>query len=139
MVSDERGHDGPPMLQAVGCRAAVHRPLCLEHLVDAAHGLGRERRPGDLGQLEGFPPEVGPAGGLGDRPGLAVGPVELAEPGIGVGLQDPGVGGQVASGVLGRAVAGEPEQRGRGCRSGKGPVVPHIGPEPGRDGLAAGE
>jgi hypothetical protein len=39
-----------------------------------------------------------PARRLRDRTGLAAGPVEIAEPGIGVSLQDPRIGGQVPLG-----------------------------------------
>lgn len=45
------------------------------------------------------------ARGLGDRPWLAPGAVEIVEPGIGVGLQDPAVSGQVPVRMLGRAIA----------------------------------
>ena len=106
---------------------------------DAPQRLARERGAGDFGELERLSAELGPTGGLGDRPWLAVGPVELAEPGIGVGLQDPGVGGQMPPRVLGRPIAGAVVQGGWWGWSGKGPVVPHVGPEACRDRLAAGE
>jgi site-specific DNA recombinase len=48
---------------------------------------------------------VGPTRGLGDRSWLAARPVEIMEPGIGVGLQDPAISSQVPVGMLGRAIA----------------------------------
>ena len=72
-------------------------------------------------------------------PGLATRLVEVVEPGIGVGLQDAGIAGQVPARVLGGAVARVAEHRRRRRRAGEGPVVAHIGPEPAGDGLAPGQ
>jgi hypothetical protein len=95
-VSNKWGHGTLPVREPIGRRGPVHRPLGLEHLVDAPHGLGSQRRAGDLRQLEHLAPEMRPAGPFCDRPGLVAGQVEVAEPGIGIGLQDPAVGGQVS-------------------------------------------
>jgi hypothetical protein len=73
---------------------------------------------------------------LGDRAGSAVGGVELVEPGMGVGLQDALVAGQVPPRVFTGAVARVAEHRRRRRRSGEGPVVADIGPEPAGDGPA---
>ncbi|KAF2174632.1 hypothetical protein K469DRAFT_686407 [Zopfia rhizophila CBS 207.26] len=119
-------------------RQPVDGTLGIKDRVDPPHRLGREWCASDLGELEQFAPAMGPARCLGDRAGLASCFVEIVEPGISVRLQDPRVSGQVPVRVLGCAVPRIPEHRRRWCRPGKGPVVAHIGPEAGRDGLAAG-
>ena len=80
-----------------------------------------------------------PAQRLGDRPRRAVGGVELAEAGIGVGLQDAGQPARCRSGCSPRAVARVEEQRRRRRAAGERPVVADIGPEPAGDGLALGQ
>jgi hypothetical protein len=54
--------------------------------------------------------------------------VEIAEPGISVGLKDAGVTGKMPCGVLGAAIARVEEHRRRRVRSGERPVVAHIRP-----------
>ena len=57
-----------------------------------------------------------------------VGLVELVEPGIGVGLQDSGVAGQVLRGMLAAAIRRVEEHRRRRTGAAERPVVAHIGP-----------
>ena len=53
-------------------RLAVDVALDVEQLVDAAHGLERDRRLGQFRQVEEFAPSMRPARGLDDRPRFAV-------------------------------------------------------------------
>ena len=48
-----------------------------------------------VGQLEELAPAMAPARRLGDRPRLALAVVEIVEPGIGIGLQDAGIAGEM--------------------------------------------
>jgi hypothetical protein len=80
----------PPVEPLVGLDLVL-RQLDLEDRVDPAHRLERDRRLGDNGEDEELAPPVAPARGFCDRPGTSLGLVEIAETGIGVGLQDPGV------------------------------------------------
>jgi hypothetical protein len=54
---------------------------------------------------------VAPARSLGDRAGFAVGVIEIAKAGIGIGLKDPGVAGEMPVRVLAVEVARVEEQR----------------------------
>jgi hypothetical protein len=109
-VGHERGDGRLAVREAVDGILAGHPALGVEHKVDALHRLGGQRHAGGIGQLERLPSEVRPAGRLGDRPGHPIGRVELAEPGIGVDLQDPLPARQVPLRVLGRPVTREVEQ-----------------------------
>jgi hypothetical protein len=71
------------------------------------------------------------------RSSLAI--VEAVEPGIGIGLQDPGVVLEVTARMLAAAVSRVVEQRRRRCRAGERPVVADVGPKPAGDGLALGQ
>jgi hypothetical protein len=68
-----------------------------------------------------------PAARLGDGAWLASGVVELAEPGIGVGLQYPGISREVALRMLTSAIGRVVEQRRGWGWSGKRAVNAHIG------------
>jgi hypothetical protein len=59
-IGNKRGNAALPGRQAIRHRGPVHRPLGVEHPVDAPHGLGGQRRAGDLGQLEHLAPEMRP-------------------------------------------------------------------------------
>jgi len=74
---------------------AVDGALGGEDRINPPHSLRGERRTGDLGQLEQLAPAMCPAGGLGVRAGLSPRRIEFVEPGIGIGLQDALVAGQV--------------------------------------------
>ena len=112
----------------LGRRAAVDLALDGEDRVDAPDRLARQRCLAEIGQLKEVAPAMAPARRLGDRPGLALAVVELAEPGISIGLEDPGITGQMPGRVLAAAIARVEEHRGRRARSGERPVVAHIGP-----------
>ena len=72
------------------------------------------------------------ARGLDDRASFAIGLVELAEPGIGVGLHQSGIPGQMLLRML-TATIRRVEEHGRWrIWPGKRAVVAHIGPEGGR-------
>jgi hypothetical protein len=90
----------PSHQQALGGRHAVDLALDGEEFIDPTDGFDGQRRPPEIGQLEELAPPMAPARRLGDRPGLAPAVVEVAEPGIGVGLQDAGVSGEMPGGVL---------------------------------------
>src|SRR3954447_13474516 len=77
-----------------------------------------------------------PTRGLGHRPGSSIGLVQGVVAGVGIGLEDAGIAGQVPVRVLGRSVARVAEHCRRGCRPAEGPVVADMGPDPPRDGLA---
>ena len=72
-------------------------------------------------------------------PRRAIASVELAEAGIGVGLEDAAPAGEMRFGMLATAVAGVAEERGRRCAAGEGAVVADIDPEPAGVGLALGQ
>ena len=98
----------------------------------------RERRLArSIGQHEELAPAMAQHAASVIGPGLRPGIVELVEPGIGVGLQDPGVAGQMPARMLAAAVARVEEDRRRRRRAAERPVVAHIGPEPAGDGLAS--
>jgi len=71
---------------------------------------------------------MAPARRLGDRARFALRVIEIAEPGIGIGLEDPGVAGEMSRGVLAAAIARIEEQRRRWVWPGERPVVANIGP-----------
>jgi hypothetical protein len=71
---------------------------------------------------------VAPAGRLGDRARFAFAVVELAEPGIGVSLQDAGIAGQVPGGMLAGAIARIEEHFRWRVGPGKRPVVAYVSP-----------
>ncbi len=75
-------------------RQAVDVALEFEQRVDALHRGGRHRRLLEVGQFEELAPGMRPARRLDDLTSLPARPVELAEPGEGVGLHDPGVVGK---------------------------------------------
>ena len=61
-------------------------------------------------------------------PGLRAGMVELVEPGIGVGLQNPRVAREMPARMLAAAVARVVEDRRRRRRTAERLIVAHIGP-----------
>ena len=80
-----------------------------------------------------------PACRLDQRPRLAVGLVQLGVSGIGVGLEDPGIAGQMRLRVLAAAIARVIEHRCRRRRPAKRPVVAHVNPTSPGVGLALGQ
>ena len=125
--------------QALLRRSAVDVPLEIEDGVDPTHRLERDRYLGHVGQHVELAPAVRPARRLGDRAGFSPGVIEIVEPGIGIGLQDAGIVGQVLARMLATTVARVVEQGRRWRRTAERPVIAHVGPKPARDGLAAGQ
>ena len=117
-----------PRCQPVAGREAVNRALDREELVDAADRRDRKWRLAQIGQLEELASAMAPARRLGDRPGFAPAVIQIAEPGIGIGLQDAGIAGEMPGGMLAGAIARAEEHRGRRVGPGKRPVVAHIRP-----------
>jgi hypothetical protein len=78
---------------------------------------------------------VAPVGCLGDRTGSAPVIVEIAKPGIGIGLKDPGIPGEMAARVLAAAVPGVVEHRGWRVWTGERPIIPDISPQSANHGF----
>ena len=127
-IGDERPALSLARRQPVAGRHAVDLALDGEDRVDPPDRLDRQRRLAQIGQLEELAPAMAPARRLGDRPRLAPAVVEIAEPGIGIGLEDPGIAGEMPGGMLAGAIARVEEHRGRRVGPGERPVVAHIGP-----------
>jgi len=132
---------------------AVDRALDIEQRVDAPDRLQGQRRDyaggvalrlapgigGDIGHDEERPPCMHPTRRLDKRARLAIGLVELVVAGIGVGLENPGIAGQMRVRVLAAAITRVIEHRRRWRRPGKRPVVAHIDPTSPGIGLAFGQ
>jgi len=123
-LGDKRRDVLPAHGQALLGRQSVDGALGIKDRVDAPHRLDGKRGMRDLGQLEQLAPAVRPTPGVGDRARLSPRLVEGVVPGVGVGLQDAGIAGQMPVRVLGRAVARVVEHRRRRRRAGEGPIVP---------------
>src|SRR5689334_11273023 len=97
---------------------------------DAGEHVGEpgQRRLSEVGQLEELAPAMAPARRLGDRPWLAPAIVEIAEPGIGIGLKDTGVSGEMPGGMLASSIARVKEYRGWRVGAGKQPIVRYVCP-----------
>jgi len=76
---------------------------------------------------------------LDKRARLAIGLVQLVVAGVGVGLENPGIAGQMRLRVLAAAIARVIEHRRRRGRPAKRPVVAHIDPTSPGVGLALGQ
>jgi len=127
-LANERSDALPARRHALGRRAAVDFALDGEDRIDAADRLARQRRLAQIGQFEEVAPSMAPARGLGNRARFALSVVEIAEPGISVGLEDRGIAGKMPGGVLAVPVARVEEHRRRRIGPGERPVVAHIGP-----------
>jgi site-specific DNA recombinase len=92
------------ILRLVVERIIVHDDaLEIQHVIPLRSNTpGNGPRPSDPVGLRSD--GVGPTRGLGDRPGLSVRLVERVVAGIGIGLQDAGIAGQMQVRVLGRPV-----------------------------------
>ena len=106
----------------------VEFTLDREDRVDAPHGFDRQRRFAGVGEDEEIATAMAPAQRLGDRPRPSLGIVELAEPGIGVGLEDSGIAGQMPAWMLTAAVARVIEDRSGRIRPAERPIVSDIRP-----------
>ena len=136
---DQRGDLRLPYGEALLGGQAVDRPLGVEYRIDPPHRLGSQRRAIDFGELEQLAPAMRPARRLADRSRPTPRRVEGVVPGIGIGLQDPRVAGEVPLRMFGRPIPGVAEHRRRGRRAAEWPVVADKGPEPAGDGLAPGQ
>ena len=94
-IGDNRQALALPQRQSVAGRQAVDCTLNSEEFVDAADRLDRQRRLPEISQLEELASPVAPARRLGDRLRLALAVVKFAEPGISIGLQNPGTAGEM--------------------------------------------
>jgi hypothetical protein len=116
---------------------AIDRAFDLEQGVDAPDCLQRQRRDhtrrfalrrapgvrGEIGHLEEGSAGMDPARRLDDRAGLAVGLVQLVVSAEGIGLEDPGIIGQMRPGVLCRAT----DKSGSPATIGSGPLAEEEG------------
>ena len=82
--------------------------------------------------VEEFPPDMRPAGGVADPSGL----VEVVEAGIAVGLQRASEGFQVLPRMLALAIRGLLEEHGWRLRAAGWSIIPDIRPQPSGLGLA---
>ena len=141
-LCDERRDARPAHPQTFGCRVTIDLALEGEDRINAPDRLQRQRRdhagrfalrlaPGigcEISQDEEGPAGMRPAGRLDNRPRLAIGLVQLVVSAIGVGLEDPGITGQMPGRVLAAAIARIVEHRRRWVGAGKRPVIPYIRP-----------
>ena len=132
---------------------SVDRPLDVEQGVDPADHFQRQGRDhcrrlalslatgvlGQIGHDEERASGVDPAGRFEDRARRAAGLVELAVAAIGVGLEDPGVVGQMRLGMLAGPIARVVEHCRRRRRPAERLVVAHIDPDSAGVGLALGQ
>src|SRR5207248_1817196 len=114
--------------QTVADRQAIDLALDREDLVDAADRFDRQGCLSEIGHLEEMAPAMAPARRLGDRPWFALAVIELAKPGISVGLEDAVISGKMPRGVLAVSVARVIKDCRRRVRPGERPVVAHISP-----------
>jgi hypothetical protein len=152
-IGDHRGALLLPCGFAGGNVQAVDRAFDVEQGVDLADSLQRQRRDGrwcsvrrpspgagfDIGQHEELAPGMAPAGGFEDRPGTSVRFVQLAVSAIGVSLQDAAIVRQMALGMFTGSVARVIEHRRWWVLAPEGSIVPNVGPQARRIGLAPGE
>ena len=124
---------------ALGRASAVDGALDGEDLVDAAHRFDGDRRLRQLGDVEQLAAAVGPACGLDHRRRPAPAVIKVVVARIGIGLQDAAIGRQMLPRVFPGPAARIMEGRGRRVGTAERPVVPHVGPQPPRVGLALGQ
>jgi len=110
-----------------------------EDRVDAAHCFDGEWRLAQISQLEEFAPTMAPARRLGDRARFALCIIEIAKSGISIGLEDPGISGEMPARVLAAAVAGVKEHCCRRVWSGERPVISDISPQSANHGFVLGQ
>jgi hypothetical protein len=81
-------------------REPIDLALDREDCIDAAHGFRCQRGFAGIGNDKEVAAAMAPARRLGDRSRSSPGIVEIAEAGIGVGLEDPVISSQMPSRVL---------------------------------------
>jgi hypothetical protein len=74
---------------------AIDFALDREDLIDVAHRFDCERRLAEIGQLEKFAPAMAPTCRPGDWTGPPSSLAEIAEPGVSISHEDPGVTDEV--------------------------------------------
>jgi hypothetical protein len=133
-LGDERGTLGLARYEPLIGVEAIDRTLDLEQGADAPDGLERDGRDErwrhalglalgtgrDVGQHKELAPAMGPAARLQDQARTSIGFVELAESALGVSLQDPGEGGEMALRMFASSVARIVEHAAGGARPPKG-------------------
>jgi hypothetical protein len=82
---------------------------------------------------------MAPARCFGDRAGSAPDIVEITKPSISIGLEEPGIAGEMPIGVFAVTIAGVKEERRRRVGTGEGPVIPDISPHPPCTGFSFGQ
>jgi len=90
--------------QALFCGQPVDATFSIEDGIDPPHRFDRKRCFGNLRQFEEVASAMGPAASLNDRSRLAQRGVEVVEPGIGIGLKNAAVSGQMPPWVLSTAI-----------------------------------
>jgi len=128
-IDDDRLGFLLPHRQPVAGRLAIDLALYGEDRVDAPNRFDRQRRLAQVGLLKEVAPAVAPACRLGNRAEFAFAVVEIAKPGIDIGLQDAGLAGEMPQGMLAGPVARVKEHRRRRGRPGKRPVIAHLSPQ----------
>ena len=114
----------PPLLD----RAAIGLALGRKDVVDATHRLGGQRGFAGRGQGEEVASPMAPTRGLGDRPRIPLGIVQIAKAGVSIGLKDASITSKMSLRVLAAAVARVVKQCRRRVRAGKWPVISDLGP-----------
>jgi hypothetical protein len=141
--------NGTALLDAL----AIDRALDVEQRVDALNRFQRQRRDhagglalclaagvgGDIGHNKERPASVDPTPRLDERARFAVGLIELGVAAIGVGLEDPGIAGQMRPRMLAAPVARVIKHCRRRRRPGERPVVAQVDPTSPGVGLALGQ
>lgn len=91
--------------QALYRRQAFKVSLDGEHRIDPTDSVDRQRRLGQVGQLEQIATTMCPTGGLSDRAWLARRIVEIGISGISISLEDASISGEVSSGMISAAIS----------------------------------
>src|SRR5207248_288686 len=108
---DQREHRSGALAAAVGAseppldRGAIDLALDGKDLVDAANRLDCQRSLTQICQHKELAAGVCPTECLGNRSGASFAGIELVESGIGIGLQNAAIGGQMLSRMLAAAIA----------------------------------
>jgi hypothetical protein len=149
-LCDERRDARPAHPQTLRCRVALDLALDGEDRINAPdrfQGQWRDHAgrfalrlaPGicrKIRQDEERPAGMRPTGRLDDRPRLAIGLVQLVVAAIGIGLEDPGIAGQMPGRMIAPAIARIVEHRRRRVPATKWSIVAHINPTSPGGGLS---
>jgi hypothetical protein len=148
-ITDQRRDVPAARAHALRGRGAIDRALEHEdgvHLPNRLEGDRRDRGRlllarlrGDVGKLEQLASRVRPASSFRDRSRLSIRRVEPIEPGIGIGLKDPAIAGEMLLGMDAGSIRRVEEHRSGRRRAAEGAVVTDIGPNPPGPGLHLGQ